>query len=155
MKAIQVALAIGIAVLLPLLAQMTVRFYAEPPDYFSSYDPYVKEPKTQEEINKANVEAKRKSDIFDKATADYNLKVFYLAFPLGVFEVIAGVLLRRKQTIAAGIVFGGLSTIASGSFSSWETLPGWSRYVSLLFALLMLGALALAIDRKAREEPNV
>ena len=154
MKAIQVALAIGIAILLPLLAQMTVRIYAEPPEYNRYYDAYNPEPKTAEERKKANADAKAKQAELEKATAAFNLQVFYLAFPLGAIEVIAAMFLRRRPTLAAGIVFGGLSTIACGAYSSWETLPGWSRYVSLLFALLLVGGLALAIDRPPREVPT-
>lgn len=155
MKAIQVALAIGIAVLLPLLAEMSVRFYAEPPKYDRYYDSYSQEPKTDEERKKANADMRRRQDELEKATAAFNLQVFYLAFPLGVIEVLVGVLLRRRPTLAAGIVFGGLSTIACGSYSSWETLPGWSRYASLLFALLLLAVLALAIDRRSRDEQGI
>ena len=148
MRTVQVALAIGIAVLLPLLAEMSVRFYAEPPKYDSYADYTERQSMTPEEQKKAHDEAKRKADEYDKAEADFNLKLFYFAFPLGVIEVIAGTLLWRKPTLAAGIVFGGISTIACGSFSSWETLPGWCRYASLLFTLLLLGGLALVADRK-------
>ena len=154
MRTIQVALAIGIAILLPLLAEMSVRFFAEPPKYENFYDYYNEQPKTSAERKAANADMKVREDQYTKANADFNLKVFYLAFPLGILEVIGGVLLRRKPTLAAGVVFGGLSTIACGSFSSWETLPGWCRYVSLLFALLLLGGLALVIDRQRESAPD-
>ena len=149
MRVIQVALAIGIAVLLPMMAEMSVRFYAEPPTYDAYQDYYQQQGMSPEERANADKEAQRKSDEYEKAYAAYNLKQFYFTFPLGIIEVVIGSLLLRRPTLAAGVVFGGLSTIAYGSFSSWESLPNWCRFSSLLFALLVIGVLAYIADRKS------
>jgi hypothetical protein len=145
MKAVRVALAIGIAILLPMLAQMTVRIFAEPPSYAA--DRYPPTPKTAEERVRANADQRRKDDLLERQEAEFNLKNFYVSFPLGVIELILGALLRKRPTLAAGVIFGGLSTVACGSYSSWETLPGWARYVSLLFALVLICVLAILSDR--------
>ena len=112
MKAVRVALAIGIAILLPLLAQMTVRIYAEPPVY--TEDRYVATPKTPEERSKANEEQRKREDVYKQKEASFNLQNFYVSFPLGILEIILGVLLRKRPTLGAGVMFGGLSTVACG-----------------------------------------
>jgi MFS family permease len=147
MKAIQVALALGIAVLLPLLADMTVRIWASPPESTNYYNYYDEQPKTAEQRQRAETDMRKRNGDYEKAQAAFNLQVFYVAFPLGVLEVLTGFLLRRKGTLAAGILFGGLGTISCGSFSSWDTLPGIWRYTSLVFVLLLLGTLAYALDK--------
>lgn len=140
-------LAIAIAILLPLLANMTVRIFAEPPDYSSVYETYPPKPKTEEERKSENAIAKAKQDKYEQEMAVFNLKAFYVAFPLGLLEIFVGVMVRRKTTVASGLLFGGLFTTAFGTFSSWETLPGIWRYASLLFVLVFLGLLGLAVDR--------
>ena len=152
MKAVQVALAISLAILLPLLAEMTVRIWATPPKSDEYYSYYPEQPKTPEERAKADADMRFRSDKLEKAQAVYNLQEFYVGFPLGMLEILAGFLLRRRATLAAGLVFGGISTFGCGSFFSWETLPGWARYASLLFALLFVGTLAYALDQN-RERP--
>ncbi len=153
MKAVRVALAMGIAILLPLLAQMTVQIYSVPPKY-DEYVRYTEQPKNAEAREKANAEVRRKRELYERQSAAFNLQVFTLSFPLGILEIIAGFLLRKRSTFAAGLIFGGLSTVACGSYSSWETLPGWARYASLLFALSLIGFLAIVIDRKPESHPQ-
>jgi hypothetical protein len=148
MKVVQIGIALGIAILLPLLAQMTVRFWAEPPDYRSYYEYYPPQPKSDKERAAAEQSARARQEALEKAEAAFNLQVFYTSFPLGVLEVLGGFCLRRRITLAAGLFFGGLSTIAFGSFACWDTLPGWARYASLLFVLLLLAAFALQLDRQ-------
>jgi len=152
MKVINVALAIGIAILLPILSQMTVRIWAEPPEYGDYYQYYPSDNKTVEEQKKAEGEARKKREIYERKQAEFNLQMFYVTFPLGILEIVAGFLLRRRITLAAGIIFGGLGTVAFCSFASWETLPGWTRYLSLIFALVLLIGLALALDRQGQSE---
>lgn len=153
MKAIMVGLALGIAFLFPLLANMTVRIWAEPPEYKDYYNYYSAEPKTAEERAVAEKDHRQRQDRYDKEFKAFNVVAFYITFPMGILAMIGAYVLRRRPTLAAGLLFGGIGTIAFGSYSCWESLPGWQRYVSLLFTLAVLATLALLVDRSTHPQP--
>ena len=154
MKALQVGIVIGIAFLLPLLAQMTVRFWGEPPKHneYIEYQRYEATPKSAAERDQRNAEFKRKQEELEAAEKAFNLKSFYITFPLGILEIILAFAVRRKATVATGLFFGGLGTSAFTSFDCWDTLPGWLRYATLLLLLLILGVMAYLIDRSRQRD---
>lgn len=151
MKALKAGLALGIAFLLPLLANMTVRIWWEPPESKDYYDYYSPQPKTNQETAAAEKARREQDRRFEVAQAEFNTVSFYVTFPIGILTILSAYLLRRRATLAAGVFFGGISIVAFASYASWETLPGWLRYVSLWFTLLLLGALAILIERGSED----
>lgn len=150
MKALQAGIVIGVAFLLPLLANMSVRFIAEPPEYASSYVEV--QPKTRQERDKLNAEYRQRDEQYRRGQSEFNLFQFYVTFPLGILELIVAYFLRQHATVGAGLFFGGLATVAFTSYCGWETLPGLLRYTTLVFTLLLLLGMALGLDRwRARE----
>jgi hypothetical protein len=147
MKAIKVALAIGIAVLFPLLANMTVQIFRTPPESDAYYDYYNLTPKTEQERQTAEKDMRARNAKFEAAGKEFNIFSFWFTFPLGILGIVGAYLLRRVGTVAAGLLFGSLATISFASYSCWETLPGLIRYVTLLLTLALLTLLAVKIDR--------
>ena len=147
MNAVKGGLALAIGLLFPLLANMTVQIFRQPPEPMDYYEYYPPQPKTAAERKTAEADARAKREKFEKASAAFNEFAFYVTFPMGIAAILLAFWLRKMSALAAGLLFGGLVTIAFGSYACWETLPGWQRYVSLLFTLTLLVILALQIDR--------
>jgi hypothetical protein len=154
MKAIRVALAIGIAILIPLLANMTVQIFRTPPDSDAYYSYYNKEPKTDLERQSAEKEMRARNAKFEASEKEFNTFSFWFTYPIGIVGIIGGYLLGRSRTVGAGLLFGGLGTISFASYSCWETLPGVVRYVTLLFTLVLLTLLAIRVDRVHAANPS-
>lgn len=147
MRALQVALAIGIAILVPLLANMTVQIFRTPPASDTYYNYYNKEPKTDQERQVAEKDMRTRNAKFEASQKEFNTFSFWFTFPIGIVGIIGAFLLARTSTVAAGLLFGSLGTISFASYSCWETLPGVVRYVTLLFTLALLTFLAIRLDR--------
>jgi hypothetical protein len=77
MKALRVSIVIAVAFLLPLLANMTVRFWAEPPEYMDYSRYYPPEPKTAAERAAAEKERRTEVASYEEALAEFNLQLFY------------------------------------------------------------------------------
>lgn len=147
MRAFKVGIAIGIALLLPLLANMTVRFFGKPPDISGTYESYPQNPKNEAERKRFNELLRRKAEEFRISQNEFNVLQFYVSFPIGVLELLVAYFARRKSVLAAGLLFGGLLTIACTSYSGWDDLPGVLRYSTLLFTLALLFGMGLILDR--------
>jgi hypothetical protein len=152
MNAVKAGLAIGIGLLFPLLANMTVQIFRQPPEPMDYYEYYPPQPKSAAERKTAEAEHRAKQERYEKASNEFNEFTFYVTFPMGIAALVGAYALRRKSALAAGLFFGGLATVAFGSYSCWETLPGWQRYVSLLFTLGLVSAMAVLIDQKAKPD---
>ena len=139
-------MAIGLAILLPVLAEMTVRLIAQPPELANPY--YLPEPRTDEQRAKANREMDLQQANYEQSRANFELLSFAICFPIGILELLLAYLLR-KGTIAAGVAFGGLGTVAFTSFSNWDELPGLLRYLAMLFTLFLVLCLAWRIERES------
>lgn len=141
------ALAVGIAILVPLLANMTVQIFRTPPESDKYYDYYNPTPKTEQERQSAEKDMRARNAKFEAAEKDFNTFSFWFTFPIGILGIVGAYLLRGSGTVAAGLLFGSLGTISFASYSCWETLPGVVRYVTLLFTLALLTFLAIRLDR--------
>lgn len=149
MKPIRVALAISIAFLFPLLANMTVQIFKSPPEPMSYYNYYDAQPKTPAERTTAEADQRERVKRFEQAEREFNTFAFYITFPMGILALVGAFFLRKRMTVAAGLMFGSFATIAFASYSAWDTLPGVLRYVTLLFTLALTVFLGIALDRRA------
>jgi hypothetical protein len=150
MKALRVAIAIGIALLVPLLAHMTVQIWHEPPERDLDAVYLEATGNTPEERAQASQQRREAQERYEEELKLFNQASFKITFPMGIIGVVAAYLLRRRATLAAGFFFGSLCTITFSSYASWDHLPGTVRYVTLLFTLALLSVLALLADRESR-----
>lgn len=146
MKALQIGIAIGIALLLPVLAQMTVRFWWEPPKFRDLPGYYEPSPVTAEERAAAAKDARERDEKYESLMAEFCLRSFYVTYPIGILALVIAPSLRRRAAVAAGTFFGGLILIAYTSFDTWERLPSGLRYAALLFALVVLLFISFRLD---------
>ena len=80
MNAVKVGLAIGIGLLFPLLTNMTVQIFRQPPEYMDYYEYYPPEPKTAAERKTAEADARAKRERYEKASNEFNEFAFYVTF---------------------------------------------------------------------------
>lgn len=142
MRAKEFAIGIGIAILLPLSVYYGVQLFSPQPDwskYFEQsqeYDRRFNEAKTKEErdrISKVRSHAKEKHE---ESQRRHKQHIFFVAYPVGMLAIIAGSLLT-VQAVGAGLMFGGIFTLAEGCYSYWDNMADWTRFISLIIAMVV------------------
>jgi hypothetical protein len=73
---------------------------------------------------------------YDKGRETFNRHLFYVAVPLGILVIAAG-LVVPVPGMGSGFMFAGLLTLLYGFFLNWSELPSGVRFASLLFGLVL------------------
>lgn len=142
MLAKQFALGIGIAILLPLTIYYGVHLFSPPPDSSKYYerkyeqDHKIEETKNEVEKKRLRTESEARDKRYKAAERRHQQHLFYVAYPVGMLAIIVGIL-SGIRSIGAGLMFGGIFTLAEGCFSYWEAMPDWTRFTALVLALLV------------------
>ncbi len=145
MKGINFAIAMGIAILLPLLVVYGVNTFSPPPKW-EDYHPKEQfsapvEKETPEETARRNAEYQEQSKKMEDARRVHQMRLFFTAVPVGLIAIIAGTFVRIPA-LAPGLVFGGVFTLVEGYLFNWQELGDPIKFVSLLVALVVLGITA-------------
>ena len=146
MKGINFAIAMGIAILLPMLVLYGVKTLSPPPEWedFHSRELY-EEPSPEKITPEEKTEIARKqqeaSAKLDAARRQHQMHLFFTAVPVGLIAIIAGTFIR-VPALGPGMVFGGVFTLIEGYLFNWEELSDPIKFVSLLIALIVLGITA-------------
>lgn len=138
------AIALGIAVLLPMLTYYGVATFESPPDrraYFAEApplkDPYRSEIE-QRQQQAAFAERQRAAQAeFEAARRAYARVLFFVAAPLGVVAILLGAVVGIPA-IGPGLILGGIATLGMGYQAYWSDLDHALRFVSLLVAFIAL-----------------
>jgi hypothetical protein len=139
----QIAVWLGIVVLLPLSVWFGTSVVSPPPDskdyatkmgrlegrIMDTKDPAAKE-KLRDERDRLEAE-------LNGAYRVYFAWMFWVAYPIGLVAILIGTFFP-VQAVGGGLMFGGLSCLAMGCYSYWDTMDGGLRFGSLVVALLML-----------------
>jgi len=139
----QIAVWLGIVVLLPLAVWYSTSAFSPPPDWkkhsrsTSRLDEKIKEATPEAEKEKLRQEKDRLEKELDEAERVFYRAMFWVAYPVGLLAIILGILFP-VQTVGAGLMFGGLSSLAMGCYSYWDKMGDWLRPGSLLVALVVL-----------------
>jgi hypothetical protein len=141
----QLAIALGIAVLYPMLVYCGVSiFYPVPRLETRIYASARIAPTTPEERKAREQEDqaaeqrhKQELDAVDKATRPFFRALILVATPLGILAILIGSYLRIPA-VGTGLILGGMSTVAGGYSGYWDHLDDWIRFVSLLVGLCIL-----------------
>ena len=146
MRGINFAIAMGIAILLPMLVFYGVKTFSPAPDWEDYHTRQLYEEPPAEKITPGEkAEMARQQE---EAAAKYNtaqklhqMHLFFTAVPVGLLAVIVGTFIR-VPALGPGMVFGGVFTLVEGYLFNWQELSDPIKFVSLLIALIVLGITA-------------
>ena len=146
MKGVNFAIAMGIAILLPMLVLYGVNTFSPPPEWedYHSRQLYEEPPAgkiTAEEKTERLRLQQEASDKMQAARQQYQMHLFFTAVPAGLIAIIAGTFIR-VPALGPGMVFGGVFTLAGGYLFNWQELSDPVKFVSLLIALIVLAVTA-------------
>jgi hypothetical protein len=144
----QFATGLGISVLLPLTVWYGVALFHPPPDRHIFFpDEYSMTPApaaapvapegSDEKADTARREREERQKRFEAEERLYYRAMFFVAYPVGLTAILVGALLR-VQAVGAGLMFGGLGSLAEGCYSYWDKLGDSMRFGSLLLALAVV-----------------
>jgi hypothetical protein len=144
-QARQFAIALSIATLYPALIFYGVRTYCPFPEpqyhvvVTARITPTTPEGwRAWEEEDRAN-EKRRNEELaaLRKAAEPFFRTLIFVATPLGLAAIFIGSYLRN-HAVGAGLVLGGMITVANGYWGYWNHLDNWVRWVSLLLGFCIL-----------------
>ncbi len=144
----QLAIWLAITTLLPLVPWFgTAAFTSEPggaeysrvqrrlnEELLSASSPVEKD-RLRAEIDQREKQNEASERVFAK-------RMFYLALPVGLIAMIVGIFVP-VQAVGAGLMFGGIGTLVTGCFESWEYLGPGQRLGSLISTLIITIVLGL------------
>jgi energy-coupling factor transporter transmembrane protein EcfT len=159
----QIAVWLGIVVLLPLAIWYGVSAFSTPPDKRENAKALAKineqiqdakEDKDKAERDKLRRERDRLQAEEEEAQRQFYHDMFWVAYPTGLVATILGVFFP-VQAVGAGLMFGGLISLATGCYAYWDRMDAWLRLGSLVVALLVLLALGTWRFWPARAEQRI
>lgn len=141
----QFAVGIGIAVLLPLFVYYGAALLSPPANRSGSNDDiYIKQQnaKTPAEKKKIGAEIHRREKEQDAADRRNQQMEFYVAYPVGILAIIAGAFLS-VTAVGAGLMFGGIFTLTTGSCLYWDKMGDGLHFGAILIALIVIASLGM------------
>lgn len=140
MLAKKFALGFGIAIILPMMVHYGVSTFSPRPKWSEYYGPgYYRDTKDASPQEKARIEQERRQirEQMTQARKRFQKDLFLVAVPIGILAIFLGSL-TRIQAIGTGLMFGGIFTLVDGYLWYWSELQDWMRFLSLLFAFMVL-----------------
>lgn len=138
MLARQIVVGFGIAAILPWLIYYGVSTFFPPPkaqDFNAAVQPA---PTATTDERKAFADQQRKEqDAFARAARIFARVLFTVSTILGVAAILVGAYVT-SNAIGAGLIFGGISSLAIGYWSYSYYLDSWIGFLSLLVAIAAL-----------------
>ena len=138
----KIALAFGIAVVLPMMLNYGASMITPKPAYsfedsaLSAMVDTVRE-KDVEKRNQIRADAKKKQEARDQIIKRHERTVFFVSVPLGILAIVLGGFLSAKA-IGGGLIFGGIFSVCNGYANHWSNLSNGLRFASLLAAFAAL-----------------
>ena len=154
----QLAVWLGVVVLLPLTAWYGTSAFSPPPDWkqhtkdLARLDEQIRESNSKADKDNIRQEKDRLDNELDAQERVYYQHMFWVAYPIGLAAFIVGTFLP-VQSVGAGLMFGGLSSLATGCYSYWDRMGDSLRFESLVVALLIVVLLGLWRFRSAGPRP--
>ena len=142
----QIAIWLGIVTLLPLSVWYATSAFSPPPDWkqhartTARLDERIADTKEVAEKEKFRAEKDHLVAQLDEAERVYYGHMFWVAYPVGLVAVIVGTFFP-VQVVGAGLMFGGLSSLAAGCYSYWDRMGDHLRFGSLVVAVAVVLAL--------------
>lgn len=137
MLARQIVIGFGIAVVFPLLVYYGVATVWSPPRYQELAVQSPAPNATPEQRKAYQDELHQKRQAFNARAEAFSRILISVATPLGIAAMLIGAYLPQ-QDLGAGLILGGILTVADGYWTYWQHLPDWLRFLSLLLAFVVL-----------------
>jgi hypothetical protein len=142
MLAKKIALAFGIAIVLPMMLHYGVSTFVPKPRW---QDYGVPGDSSAENRYKRQL----KDEEYHLAEKRFEQHLFAVAVPLGLAAIVVGAFLRTPA-LGTGLMFGGIFSVCDGYFNYWSELADVLKFVSLLVSFVLL--IFLAYRRLERKE---
>ena len=160
LRAYQVVMTTGIAIVLPILVSLSVTLFQHYPHFEQHVAVTVRiAPTTPEgwkawdEENEAEKRREREqSDAMDEATRPFYRLLILVATPIGIAAILVGSYLKIAS-VGTGLIFGGALTLANGYSGYWAHLDNGLRLASLLAGLCLVGLVLYRQFWSARNPP--
>lgn len=142
MRVRQFAVAVGIMVLLPLLAYCTAELLSPPADwqkYYAQESKYQRQSsKAKKPVEKQAVEQRRLKAKDELAATDKRRQttLFFTAYAIGLSALILSAFISVPG-VAAGLMFGGMFAVME-SYFVWDKLSKELRFATLILMLAVL-----------------
>ena len=146
-RAKHAAVAIGLAVILPMLLYYGVATFEPPPERETYVTAMPKPIETTDEAERARqleeqrARMEQEMKAFDVARQDFSRTLFFVAAPLGILAILVGGFIT-VPAVGTGLILGGVANLVMGYGQYWDHLEHWMRFVSLLVAFVVLIAVA-------------
>lgn len=145
MLARQIAVGLGIALILPLLVYYGVATFYPPPQPVMTVTAVAVSPNaTPEERERylAQQQERQKQQqerqaAYRAAAKDFARRLIILSTPLGLASILIGAYIAIHG-IGTGLIVGGIFTLVWGYWSYWTYFEDWMRFASLCAALAIL-----------------
>ena len=138
-----VVVALGLAVILPMLVYYGVSSVIPPPEW-RDYTPRREQAETpkseardQKETQKLTAFLVSPGKDFVEAKRAFSRALFFVAVPVGLIAIVVGGLLS-VPAIGPGLILGGVASLVLGYGRFWSDLENWMRFGSLLVAFVVL-----------------
>lgn len=144
------AIGLAITIILPCVVHYGVATFSPAAKYCSYSEQEYLEYNGLKDTGAANYDKARAAAVkeeYNNGRDTFNKHLFYVAVPIGILSIAAGLLIPIPG-IGSGFMFGGLLTLVYGFFMNWPDLPVKVRFVSLLFGLILFIIIGWAKYRK-------
>jgi hypothetical protein len=144
----QIAVWLAIVTLLPLTVWYGTSAFSPPPDRkphdraTSRIDEKIKESTDPAAKENLRQERERLEDELEEAERIHYGHKFWVAYPVGLAAFVVGTFFF-VQTVAAGLMFGGLFALTAGCYAYWDRMGDWLRFGSLIVALIVVLVLGI------------
>lgn len=118
------AIGIGIMILLPLLTNVGTQLVIKKPS-FVSYT-----------YSGDSTEHKEARDKYELENNRFATNYFYIASSVGIVSIIIGVI--APAALGMGFVLGGVFSLVLGYVAAWDVLSDLFKFITLLVALILL-----------------
>ena len=142
----QIAVWLGIVVLLPLTVWYGTNVFSPPPnwkEYTKSaerIEQRIGDAKRETEKEKLRDEKARLEEKKEDEERVYYKHMFWVAYPVGLVAIVLGTFFP-VQAVGAGLMFGGLISLAAGCYSYWDNMTDQLHFGSLVVALVVVAGL--------------
>jgi hypothetical protein len=122
-------LAIGVAILIPMIAHYSTAVIRPAPEYVPEY--------TFDEAGNRQANPPEKVALYKSEQMAYQKVYFYIATLIGLLALVIGMFLPLVS-LGVGFIIGGLSCLTVGYIQYWGQLHNILKLASLIAALLLI-----------------